>query len=113
MKPIIKEQISDKSHLRTDESAIYLESGKSFASHETVNHSAKEYVRGDAYTKPAFAGYHGFAASIARFTGFGNGKLPLLRAKGGRGLRLRCCNAEALPICLSQGILLPLISRLH
>jgi transposase-like protein len=50
MKPIIKEQISDKSHLRTDESAIYLEPGKSFASHETVNHSAKEYVRGDAYT---------------------------------------------------------------
>jgi len=50
MKPIIKEQISDKSHLRTDESAIYLELGKSFASHETVNHSAKEYVRGDAYT---------------------------------------------------------------
>ena len=50
MKPIIKEQISDKSHLRTDESAIYLEPGKSFASHETVNHAAKEYVRGDAYT---------------------------------------------------------------
>src|SRR3954454_18833204 len=50
MKPIIKEQISAKSHLRTDESAIYLEPGKSFASHETVNHSAKEYVRGDAYT---------------------------------------------------------------
>ena len=50
MKPIIKEQISAKSHLRTDESVIYLEPGKSFASHETVNHSAKEYVRGDAYT---------------------------------------------------------------
>ena len=28
MKPIIKEQISAKSHLRTDESAIYLEPGK-------------------------------------------------------------------------------------
>lgn len=50
MKPIIKEQISAKSHLRTDESAIYLEPGKGFASHETVNHSAKEYVRGDVYT---------------------------------------------------------------
>jgi transposase-like protein len=35
LKPIIKEQISPQSHLRTD---------------ETVNHSAKEYVRGDAYT---------------------------------------------------------------
>lgn len=50
MKPIIKEQISAKSHLRTDESAVYTEIGKSFASHEVVNHSAKEYVRGDAYT---------------------------------------------------------------
>jgi hypothetical protein len=50
MKPIIKEQISDKSHLRTDESGVYLEVGKCFASHEVVNHSAKEYVRGDAYT---------------------------------------------------------------
>src|SRR3954447_6459473 len=50
LKPIIKEQISQKSHLRTDESAVYLEPGKSFASHEVVNHSAKEYVRGDAYT---------------------------------------------------------------
>src|SRR3954451_1940994 len=50
MKPIIKEQISPKSDLRTDESAVYTEVGKSFASHEVVNHSAKEYVRGDAYT---------------------------------------------------------------
>src|SRR5215218_8436514 len=50
LKPILKEQISPKSHLRTDESGAYLEVGKSFASHETVNHSAKEYVRGDAHT---------------------------------------------------------------
>jgi transposase-like protein len=50
MKPIIKDQISPKSDLRTDESAVYTEVGTSFASHEVVNHSAKEYVRGDAYT---------------------------------------------------------------
>jgi hypothetical protein len=36
--------------LRTDESGLYKEIGKSFASHETVNHSAKEYVQGDAHT---------------------------------------------------------------
>jgi hypothetical protein len=36
--------------LRTDESSLYTAIGKSFASHETVNHSAKEYVRGDAHT---------------------------------------------------------------
>src|SRR3954453_14278432 len=50
LKPIVKEQISPKSHLRTDESGVYTEIGKSFASHEVVNHSAKEYVRGDAHT---------------------------------------------------------------
>jgi transposase-like protein len=50
LKPILKEQISPKSDLRTDESSLYTAIGKSFASHETVNHSAKEYVRGDAHT---------------------------------------------------------------
>jgi transposase-like protein len=50
LKPILKEQISPKSDLRTDESSLYTAIGKSFASHETVNHSPKEYVRGDAHT---------------------------------------------------------------
>ena len=50
LKPILKEQISPKSDLRTDESRLYTQIGKSFASHETVNHSIKEYVRGDAHT---------------------------------------------------------------
>jgi len=50
LKPILKEQISSRSDLRTDESGVYTEIGKSFTSHETVNHSAKEYVRGDAHT---------------------------------------------------------------
>lgn len=50
LKPILAEQISPKSHLRTDESGVYWEAGEGFASHQTVNHSAKEYVRGDAHT---------------------------------------------------------------
>jgi transposase-like protein len=50
IKPILKEQLSPKAHLRTDESGVYWEAGESFASHQTVNHSAKEYVRGDAHT---------------------------------------------------------------
>ena len=50
LKPILEEQISPKSDLRTDESSIYTQIGKEFASHETVNHSIEEYVRGDAYT---------------------------------------------------------------
>ena len=41
---------STKSHLRTDESVIYSPVGRKFASHESVNHSKDEYVRGDAYT---------------------------------------------------------------
>jgi transposase-like protein len=50
LKPILVEQISPKSHLRTDESGVYWQAGEGFASHKTVNHSAKEYVRGDAHT---------------------------------------------------------------
>jgi hypothetical protein len=36
--------------LRTDESGLYRRVGKKFAAHETVNHSAKEYARGDVTT---------------------------------------------------------------
>ena len=50
LKPILVEQISPKSHLRTDESGVYWSVGEGFASHRTVNHSASEYVRGDAHT---------------------------------------------------------------
>ncbi len=33
--------------MQTDESRLYVMVGKEFAAHETVNHSAKEYARGD------------------------------------------------------------------
>src|SRR5208337_3285326 len=36
--------------LMTDEGRQYIEVGKEFSSHETVNHSQDEYVRGDVYT---------------------------------------------------------------
>ena len=39
-----------KSTLVSDESAFYKKTGKQFAAHETVNHSAKEYARGDVTT---------------------------------------------------------------
>jgi len=39
-----------KSRLHTDESRLYDKVGKEFAAHETVNHSAKEYARGDVTT---------------------------------------------------------------
>jgi transposase-like protein len=39
-----------KSRLHTDESNLYPTVGGEFAKHETVKHSAKEYVRGDVHT---------------------------------------------------------------
>ena len=36
--------------LHTDESKLYTRLGEEYASHSTVNHSAKEYVRGDIHT---------------------------------------------------------------
>jgi transposase-like protein len=50
LKPILVESIAKDTYLRTDQSPVYKEMGKGFASHETVNHSIKEYVRGDAHT---------------------------------------------------------------
>jgi transposase-like protein len=50
LKPILVEAIAKETDLRTDQSPVYTEIGQTFASHETVNHSIKEYVRGDAYT---------------------------------------------------------------
>jgi transposase-like protein len=50
LRPIIVSIVDRKSHLRTDESLVYPKVGNEFASHYTVNHSADEYVRGDAHT---------------------------------------------------------------
>jgi transposase-like protein len=50
LRPILKAQLSPNSSLMTDEGGQYFHAGKGFARHETVNHSADEYVRGDAHT---------------------------------------------------------------
>jgi transposase-like protein len=50
LRPILVAQIDRKSTLMTDEGGQYYHAGKEFARHETINHSADEYVRGDAYT---------------------------------------------------------------
>lgn len=39
-----------EANLMTDDARMYWNLGKRFASHESVNHSAKEYVRGNAHT---------------------------------------------------------------
>jgi transposase-like protein len=47
---IVSENAASESRLHTDESKLYGFVGAQFAAHETVHHSAKEYVRGDVHT---------------------------------------------------------------
>ena len=47
---IVRENIARETRLHTDESRLYLGSDQHFAAHETVRHSAEEYVRGDVHT---------------------------------------------------------------
>lgn len=53
LKPILVEAIAKDTHFRTDQSPVYSGIGEGFTSHVTVNHSIKEYVRGDAHTNTA------------------------------------------------------------
>jgi transposase-like protein len=50
---IVRENVAKESRLHTDESRLYTGSEAFFTSHETVNHTAKEYVRGDVHTNSA------------------------------------------------------------
>jgi transposase-like protein len=50
LRPILVSQISRKSSLMTDDAGQYRNMGEEFFRHETVNHGANEYVRGDAHT---------------------------------------------------------------
>ncbi|HVU44194.1 MAG TPA: IS1595 family transposase [Xanthobacteraceae bacterium] len=47
---IVRNNIARESRLHTDESKLYHGVGKEFSAHETVNHSIKEYARGDVTT---------------------------------------------------------------
>jgi transposase-like protein len=48
--PIIARHAHPDSRFMTDESNVYSHAGTWFKSHDTVNHSQKEYVRDEAYT---------------------------------------------------------------
>ena len=50
IKEVMLKHADVKSRLHTDESVLYPSIGLAFASHETVNHAAKEYARGDVTT---------------------------------------------------------------
>jgi transposase-like protein len=47
---IVRNNIARETRLHTDESKLYHQVGKEFASHETVTHADKEYARGDVST---------------------------------------------------------------
>jgi len=51
--PIIVKHVHRDTRFMTDEAHLYREIGKDFASHERVQHGAKEYVRGDIFTNTA------------------------------------------------------------
>lgn len=53
LKEVLDTGIDPAARLMTDTFVSYREPGKAFASHETVDHSKGEYVRGDAYTNTA------------------------------------------------------------
>jgi transposase-like protein len=55
---IVGENIDHETALITDESSLYPKVGTEFASHETVCHSAGEYVRGEVHTN-TMDGYWG------------------------------------------------------
>jgi transposase-like protein len=48
--PVVRKNIARETALMTDEANWYTEIGSEFVSHETVTHSAKEYVRGHVHT---------------------------------------------------------------
>jgi hypothetical protein len=50
LQPIIARHVHSDSRFMTDEAPVYSYPGRWFKSHETVNHSEKEYVRDDVYT---------------------------------------------------------------
>jgi len=50
---IVNENVLKETRLHTDESRLYTGADKTFAAHETVKHSAGEYVRDDVHTNSA------------------------------------------------------------
>ncbi|MDX8452819.1 IS1595 family transposase [Mesorhizobium sp. VK9D] len=50
VRDILVRNADRKSTLYTDESRLYTTTGDEYAKHETVNHSAKEYARGEVHT---------------------------------------------------------------
>lgn len=61
---VLRRHVNRNANLNTDESRVYNEAGRDFASHETVNHSQEEYARrnpqtGETVTTNAAEGFFG------------------------------------------------------
>lgn len=50
LREVLTKQVAKDANLMTDDAKQYKKTGKKFASHEAVNHSAGEYSRGTAHT---------------------------------------------------------------
>ena len=48
--PIVRDNLDRESHVMTDEAVQYKNLRKDFAQHDSVNHKAEEYVRGEVTT---------------------------------------------------------------
>jgi transposase-like protein len=53
MQPVIDHHIDKDSHLMSDEHRSYMCMGKQFSAHSHVNHSKREYSRGDVHNNTA------------------------------------------------------------
>jgi hypothetical protein len=51
--PVVEAWVSKDAHLMTDELQAYCRIGQSFAGHSSVNHSQKEYARGNVHNNYA------------------------------------------------------------
>jgi hypothetical protein len=60
--PVVEGWVSKDAHLMTDELQAYCRIGQSFAGHSSVNHSQKEYARGNVHNNSA----ESFAAILER-----------------------------------------------
>ena len=53
MQPIVDKHLCKSAHLMSDKHRFYIKIGKQFADHSHVNHSKKEYSRGEAHSNTA------------------------------------------------------------
>jgi len=62
LRAVLRSEVDPRTAVMTDDAGQYRHVGEDFARHETVNHGADEYVRGDVYTNSA----EGYFATLKR-----------------------------------------------